>query len=109
MSPAPVLDQSGVQRGVLFVRLGLRWFGGVITRREHQKSRHGHDYRVMLQAEQRTRSMKLPLESNSTNEGAGMWVLLEVEPREVRRSGRAVTSDVRTRSFQLTWHGRFVP
>ena len=38
LSPSPALDQSLVKRGVL-LRLGLGWFGGVITRRAHQISR----------------------------------------------------------------------
>ena len=62
MSPPPTLDQSLVKRGVL-VRLGLGWFGGVITRRAHQSSRCEHDYRVMLHADGSIKSMKLPLDS----------------------------------------------
>ena len=102
----PVLDQSSVQCGV-FVKLGLGWFGGVITRRVHQKWRHDHDYRVILQADRSTRSMKLPLESYNTNEGNGVgaWVLLDIEPREeVRRSGRAVTPNVGNTEFQLIYN-----
>ena len=56
----------------MFVKLGLGWFEGVITRRVHQKSRY--DYDVILQADRSTRSMKLSLESYSTNEGAGVGV-----------------------------------
>lgn len=96
-SPPPALDQSLVKRGVL-VRLGLGWFGGLITRRAHQRSRCGYDYRVMLHADGSTNNFKFPLESYSTDEGAavGAWVLLEVGQQEgVRRSGRALTPNVR--------------
>ncbi|CAM9949429.1 unnamed protein product, partial [Pylaiella littoralis] len=42
-SPPPALDQSLVKRGVL-VKLGLGWFGGVLTRRAHHGSRNNYDY-----------------------------------------------------------------
>ena len=97
LSPLPALDQSLVKRGVL-VRLGLGWFGGVITRRAHQISRCEYDYCVILHADGSTNSLKLPLESYSTDEGAtvGAWVLLEAgEQGGVRRSGRALIPNVR--------------
>ena len=82
----PVLDQSSVQCGVL-VKLGLGWFGGVMTRRVHQKSRHEYGYRVILHTDRSTRGMKLPLESYSTNEGASVraWVLLKMSHHGKRR------------------------
>ncbi|CAB1117353.1 unnamed protein product [Ectocarpus sp. CCAP 1310/34] len=46
-SPPPALDQSIVKRGVL-VKLGLGWFGGVLSRRSHPASRQEYDYRVIL-------------------------------------------------------------
>ena len=60
------------------------------------KSRHDYGCRVILQADRSTRSIKLPLESYSTNEGAGVgaWVLLEIELLEEVRSGRSVTPNV---------------
>ena len=92
--PRPVVSSVGV-----FLKLGPGWFGGVITRRVHRKSRRdSYDYRVILQkADTSTRSMKLPLESYSTNEGArvGAWVLLEIEQREEVRPGRSATPKVR--------------
>ncbi|CAB1120680.1 unnamed protein product [Ectocarpus sp. CCAP 1310/34] len=86
-SPPPALNQSIVKRGSL-VQLGLGWFGGVISRRSHPGSRQENDYRVILHCTESTRSMKMPLESYSTDEDAaiGAWVLLEVDPKE--RSGR---------------------
>ena len=52
----------------------------------------------MLHADGSTNSMKLPLKSYSTDEGAavGAWVLPEARQQEgVRRSGRALTPNVR--------------
>ena len=80
-SPPSAHDQSLVKRGVL-VKLGfLGWFGGVISRRAHPASPDEYDYRVILNSDGSTRSMKLPLESYSTRKNAhvGAWVLLEVE------------------------------
>lgn len=97
-SPPSALDQSLVKRGVL-VKMGLGWFGGVISRRSHPASRDVFDYRVVLHCDGSTCSMKLPLELYSTDEdaGVGAWVLLEVEEEEarVRRSRRSTTPNVR--------------
>ena len=85
MSPPPALDQPLVKRVVLR-RLGLGWFGEVITCRAHQSSRCECDYRAMLHADDgSTKSTKLPLESYSTDEGAavGAWVLIEAGCEEV--------------------------
>ena len=41
-------DSSLLQRGVL-VRLGMGWFGGLITRQSQQRTRHRYDYRVHLE------------------------------------------------------------
>eukprot|EP00903_Cladosiphon_okamuranus_P021062 g19348.t1 len=91
-SPPSALDQSLVERG-------LGWFGGVISRRAHPASRGEYDYRVILNSDGSTQSMKLPLESYSTDENAGVgsWVLLEVEQEEarIRKSRRATTPNVR--------------
>ncbi|CAB1097920.1 unnamed protein product [Ectocarpus sp. CCAP 1310/34] len=93
-SPPPTLDQSIVKRGVL-VKLGLYWFGGVISRRSHPASRQEYDYRVILHCcDESTRSMKMPLESCSTDEDAaiGAWVLLEVNPKEGSGRRKRVTT-----------------
>lgn len=97
-SPPSALDQPLVKRGVL-VKLGLGWFGGLISRRAHPASRDVYDYRVVLHCDGSTCSMKLPLELYSTDEdaGVGAWVLLEVEEEgaTVRRSRRSTTPNVR--------------
>ena len=72
------LDGSFFGRGVI-VRLRLRWFGGRISRKAQERIRHVYDYRVVLERDESTRSMKLPLELYGTDEQAalGAWVLLE--------------------------------
>ena len=47
-SKPAALDSSLLQRGVL-VRLGMGWFGGLITRQSQERTRHIYDYhRVQL-------------------------------------------------------------
>ena len=62
-------------------------------------SHHAYStYRVMLHVDGSTNSIKLPLKSYSTDEGAavGAWVLPEVRQQEgVRRSGQALTPSIR--------------
>ena len=61
--PRPAaLDSSLVKRGVL-VRLGMGWFGGLITRQSQERTKHVYDYRVHLVESQSLRSMKLPLDA----------------------------------------------
>ena len=83
------LDSSLVKRGVL-ARLSMGWFGGLITRQSQERTKHVYDYRVHLAEDQRVRSMKLPLDTYSTdpNAGVGAWVLLE--PNEEEQTGDAV-------------------
>ena len=62
------------------------------------KKQKKYYYRVMLHPDGSTNNFKFPLESYSMDEGAavGAWVLLEVGQQEgVRRSGRALTPNVR--------------
>ena len=40
----------------------MEWFGGLITRQSQKRTRHSYDYRVQLDLDQSTRSMKLPVE-----------------------------------------------
>ena len=104
-SKPAALDSSLLQRGV-FVRLGMGWFGGLIIRQSQERTRHLYDYRVQLQEDQSTRSMKLPLEKYSGDPDAvvGSWVLLQrnvaeqgeatVATPRVSRSGRTITPNV---------------
>ena len=83
------LDSSLVKRGVL-VRLGMGWFGGLISRWSQERTKHVYDYRVHLAEDQRVRSMKLLLDAYSTdpNAGVGAWVLLE--PNDEEQTGDVV-------------------
>ena len=95
-STPAALDSSLLQRGVL-VRLGMGWFGGMITRQSQERTRHLYDYRVHLEVDQSTRSMKLPLQRYSGDPGAvvGSWVLLERSTVEqVDGGGAAATLGV---------------
>ena len=87
ISPPQMLDGSLVGRGVLL--MGLGWY----------------DYRVMLNEDESTHSMRLPIEEYDVDENAGVgaWVLLEsialpaAQDQHVggRRSGRTLTPNVR--------------
>ena len=97
-STPAALDSSLLQRGVL-VRLGMGWFGGMITRQSQERTLHLYDYRVHLEVDQSTRSMKLPLQRYSGDPGAvvGSWVLLErsTVEQQVDGGGAAATLGVR--------------
>ena len=98
------LDDSLVGRGVL-LRMGLGWFGGKIMRIAQDRTRDKYDYRVMLNEDESTHSMRLPIEEYDVDENAGVgaWVLLEPDAMPVmqnqqvgvRRSGRTLTPNVR--------------
>ena len=108
-SKPAALDSSLLQRGVL-VRLDMGWFRRSITRQSQERTRHLSDYRVHLELDQSTRSMKLPLEKYTGEPDAvvGSWVLLEESTAEqmdgaaieavaatgVSRSGRVRMPDV---------------
>ena len=88
----------------------MRWFGARISRKAQERTHHVHDYRVVLERDESTRSMKLPLELYGTYEQAalGAWVLLEANiapiqdapvadptPRAMNRSRRLLSRNVR--------------
>ena len=61
----------------------MGWFGGLITRQSQERTGHIYDYRVQLDLDQRTRSMKAAVGNvllySSGDSGAvlGSWVFLE--------------------------------
>ena len=57
----------------------MSWFGGLTTRQSQERTRHLYDYRVHIELDQSTRSMKLPLEKYNGDPDAvvGSWFLLE--------------------------------
>lgn len=85
----------------IMLRLGAGWVQGVITRQAQARTRHLYDYRVFLDSEGSTRSMKLPLAKYSVDGASaeGSWALLmrsedalgtseeEEERGEVQRRG----------------------
>ncbi|CAB1106958.1 unnamed protein product [Ectocarpus sp. CCAP 1310/34] len=50
------LDRLLLRRGVL-VRVGMRWFGGLITQQSQKDTRHLYDYCVQLKLDQSTRNL----------------------------------------------------
>ncbi|CAN0469782.1 unnamed protein product, partial [Laminaria digitata] len=60
------------------LRLGMGWFRGLITRKAHTRTSHLYDFRVFLETDGSTRSLKLPLAKYSGDGAAaeGSWALL---------------------------------
>ena len=78
VSSAPAaLTQNLVNQEIL-LRLGMGWFRGVITRKAQARTSHLYDFRVFLETDGSTRSMKLPLAKYSVDGAAaeGSWALL---------------------------------
>ena len=55
---AAALDHALVKRRVL-VRLGMGWFGGLITRQSEEQTSNVYDYRVHLEQDQSVCGKKL--------------------------------------------------
>ena len=95
-STPAALDSSLLQRGVLVKAWHeVVWWDDHPTSQE--RTRHLYDYRVHLEVDQSTRSMKLPLQRYSGDPGAvvGSWVLLERSTVEqVDGGGAAATLGV---------------
>ena len=83
----------------------LRYFCVKITRRAQERTRDKYDYRVKLNEDESTHSMKLSIHEYEVDDNAGLgaWVLLEpiVPPAAqdqhvgVRRLGKTLTPNVR--------------
>ena len=71
------------------MRLGIEWFGGLITRKSHERTNGVFDYRVHLEADQSVRNMKLPLAAYSTESnsavGACGFAIIRAESRRASR------------------------
>ena len=75
----------------------LGWAWRLITRQSQKRTRQSYDYRVQLDLDQSTRSMKLPLEiyDEDPDSVLGSWVLLETSTVEqMGGGGAAATSGV---------------
>ena len=77
ISAPAALTQNLVNQEIL-LRLGMGWFRGVITRKAQARTSHLYDFRVFLETDGSTRSMKLPLAKYSVDGAAaeGSWALL---------------------------------
>ena len=62
----------------ILLRLGMGWFRGVITRKAQARTSDRYDFRVFLETDGSTRSVKLPLAKYSVDGAAaeGSWALL---------------------------------
>ena len=78
VSSAPAaLTQALVNQEIL-LWLGMGWFRGVITRKAQARTGDRYDFRVFLETDGSTRSVKLPLAKYSVDGAAaeGSWALL---------------------------------
>ena len=60
------------------LRLGAGWLKGIITRQGQARTRHLYDFRVFLDSDDGTRSVKLPSAKYSVDGSSaeGLWALL---------------------------------
>lgn len=78
-SPPVKLDRALIKRCV-FLRRGMGWFLGQISRAAPPQTSHTYDYRVVLAYDQSTISVKMPLDAydvDEANADVGAWALIE--------------------------------
>ncbi|CAB1111499.1 unnamed protein product [Ectocarpus sp. CCAP 1310/34] len=78
-SPPEKLDRALVNRWV-FLRRGMGWFSGQISRTAPPQTSQTYDYRVVLAHDQSTISVKMPLDAcdvDKANAAVGAWALIE--------------------------------
>ena len=78
VSTAPAALTRALVHQEILSRLGLGWFRGVITRKTQARTSDRYDFRVFLETDGSTRSVKLPLAKYSVDEATaeGSWALL---------------------------------
>ena len=78
VSTAPAALTRTLVHQEILLRLGMGWFRGVITRKAQARTSDRYDFRVFLETDGGTRSVKLPLAKYSVDEAAaeGSWALL---------------------------------
>ena len=78
VSTAPAALTRALVHQEILLRLGMGWFRGVITRKAQARTSDRYDFRVFLETDGSTRSMKLPLAKYSVDGAAaeGSWALL---------------------------------
>ena len=78
VSSAPTALTRALVNQEILLRLGMGWFRGVITRKAQARTSDRYDFRVFLETDGSTRSVKLPLAKYSVDGAAaeGSWALL---------------------------------
>ena len=78
VSTAPAALTRALVHQEILLRLGMGWFRGVITRKAQARTSDRYDFRVFLETDGSTRSVKLPLAKYSVDGAAaeGSWALL---------------------------------
>ena len=78
VSTAPAALTRTLVHQEILLRLGMGWFRGVITRKAQARTSDRYDFRVFLETDGSTRSVKLPLAKYSVDGAAaeGSWALL---------------------------------
>ena len=69
-SPPVKLDRALIKRCV-FLRRGMGWFLGQISRAAPPQTSHTYDYRVILAYDRSTISVKMPLDAYDVDEAKG--------------------------------------
>ena len=78
VSTAPAALTRALVHQEILLRLGMGWFRGVITRKAQARTSDRYDFRVFLETDGSTRSVKLPPAKYSVDGAAaeGSWALL---------------------------------
>ncbi|CAN0437204.1 unnamed protein product, partial [Pylaiella littoralis] len=78
-SQVPAALTAVLVRRSIVLRRGIGWLQGTITRQAQVRTRHLYDYRVFLERDGSTHSVKLPLAKYSVDgsAGEGSWALLK--------------------------------
>ena len=101
VSTAPAALTRALVHQEILLRLSMGWFRGVITRKAQARTSDRYDFRVFLETDGSTRSVKLPLAKYSVDGAAGQ--------RDLGRCYRAAptttlqrTAKARTRTSSRT-------
>ena len=78
VSTTPAALTRALVHQEILLRLGMGWFRGVITRKAQARTSDRYDFRVFLETDGSTRSVKVPLAKYSVGGAAaeGSWALL---------------------------------
>ena len=78
MNTAPAALTHALVHQEILLRLGMGWFREVVTRKAQARTSDRYDFRVFVETDGSTRSVKLPLAKYSVDGAAaeGSWALL---------------------------------